>query len=248
MFNWQKGMHRLDLPPSRVLQLHRSLNSIQVALPGFPSQEANAYFCLFAAGQGLRGAVILELLDSRSLVFYLNEGEVGKEEADRLQQEGLNFGESMGFMLADLDLPTLSAKAKADLWDSLPLKTGGQQAPAAAPPVAPPDESPGTSPAKPAPARPAPATATPKAAPVQPVPTKAAPARPVTVKSAPAKPTAAKPAGADRQPAAVAASGKTMEELPVPLSMRKREPPSPAEFAARRQRLQENLGRLLASL
>lgn len=130
MFRWHKEMQRLDLPAQRVLRLERSLSDVQVALPGFPAQQATAYLCAFAAGQGLRVAVALHLHQSGCLAFYLSdEGEVPKQAGTRAYNQALAFAESMGFMLGDLDIHLLPAGERTALWRSLPLQAGVGGAP-----------------------------------------------------------------------------------------------------------------------
>lgn len=129
MFRWHKEMDRLAVPARRVLRLHRSLNRIQVALPGFPSQEATAYLCGFSSGQGVRVAAVLELHVSRRLAVYLNDqGEVADRKAGAVFSEGVGFAESMGFMLDDLNFQKLPPEEREVLWASLPLAGEGKGA------------------------------------------------------------------------------------------------------------------------
>jgi len=125
MFQWHKEIDRLDIPAAKVFHLERSLSSVQVALPGLPSQEATAYLCVFSPGKGLRVALVLHLLTSRRLAFYLHDEEaVPQQEAPRLIEAGIDFAESLGFMLSDVDYRKLGTQQRAALWSSLPLKNG----------------------------------------------------------------------------------------------------------------------------
>ncbi len=74
MFVLHKEIQRLEVPAQRVLLLQRSLSDIQIAIPGTTPQEATAYLCVFATGKGYRIVAVLDLLASRRLLFYLNEG------------------------------------------------------------------------------------------------------------------------------------------------------------------------------
>ena len=133
MFRLHKEISRLDIPAQRVLRLEHSLGDIQVALPGLPAQQATAYLCGFAAGQGLRVAVVLHLHSSGLLAFYLNdEGGVDKRDGTRIYNLALAFAQSMGFMFGDLDIHLKSPAERDALWRSLPLQSG-----VATPPPAP---------------------------------------------------------------------------------------------------------------
>lgn len=125
MFHWHKEIDRLDIPAAKVFHLERSLSAVQVALPGLPSQDAAAYLCVYSLGKGLRAALVLHLLTSRRLAFYLHDEEVvPQQDAARLIAAGADFAESLGFMLSDVDYRKLNTQQRASLWGSLPLKNG----------------------------------------------------------------------------------------------------------------------------
>lgn len=243
MFQLYRDMDRLDLPAGEVFQLQKSLNRIQVALPGFPSQEAEAYLALFTARQGVRAAIAFHLQSSQSLAIYLNEpGPVAPPNATRLLDEGIAFAESMGFMLGDLDLPLLSDSEKATLWERLPLREGLRPEPGVAVVAA-----------EPAPEKAIPAAATPSPKEPAAAPRKAAPSR---EKTAPAElreklPSVAAPAS-ERELKPAFPAGKKPEpapEVPIPRTLRaKKRPPTVEEMAAKRQKLREAVGKVLASL
>jgi hypothetical protein len=162
MFVRQKELERLEIPSQRVLRLQRSLSDVQLTLPGFPPQPATAYLCAFGRGTGVGVAVALHLHASRRVVFYLDDaGAASQDRASAVFNEGLQFAESMGFMLGDLDFQELSSEGRASLWGSVPLRSGDRSSSPSAPAV-PPLETP-------APRSPAPATAVPPAIPATPV-------------------------------------------------------------------------------
>ena len=62
---------------------------------------------------------------SQRLAFYCSEPKlVGLQQADKFFEQGLIFVESMGFLLADLDVHLLPEKDRSMLWSSLPLAKG----------------------------------------------------------------------------------------------------------------------------
>jgi hypothetical protein len=136
MFHWQKKVQRLDIPAQRVLLLQKSLCNVQLALPGLFSQLASAYLCVFTAEKGIRVVAVFHLHESRQLAFYFYDGEVRQQDRNRVLTEGINFIETMGFMLVDLDFPQIDLAERTALWESLPLRQGDPGL-ASTPPVEP---------------------------------------------------------------------------------------------------------------
>ncbi len=125
MFSWEKTMELLAISANRVVLLHRSLSEVQVALPGVPSQSATAYACAYIEKGGLRVTVVFHLHDSHCLAFYLNDGGgLTKQQVGPVFSQALNFAESMGFIMGDLEISQFDAQKRIGLWDSLPLKFG----------------------------------------------------------------------------------------------------------------------------
>src|SRR5512133_2634640 len=124
MLVWDEEMRSLRIGAARVLRLHRSMQRLDVALPGKPKQKASAYVCAYVGDKGgARVAVVLDLKETNELAFYLNDdGDAPQSEAGRLLNEGISFVESMGFMSADTDYHLLEADEKVEYWDSLPIK------------------------------------------------------------------------------------------------------------------------------
>lgn len=161
MFQWDQKRSALNLSPGRILRLERSLNDVQVTLPGGPPEDAGAYLCAFGVSGGVRVAVVLHQRRSGRLAFYFNsEGDVDQKKSAKVIDDGHQFAESLGFMLGDLDFPHLSDRDKQKLWDSLPFCGENAVAKPNPEPVPKPAPKP---PPKPAPVQPAPPVAAPKA-------------------------------------------------------------------------------------
>ncbi|GAB4172047.1 MAG: hypothetical protein Tsb0017_20440 [Geothermobacteraceae bacterium] len=125
MFRLDEKLNRLGIAARQVVRLEQSHGDAQVSVPGFPSQMAGAYLCVFQARGGLRIAVVLHLRASNRLAFFLNEnGPLDKEAANQVLGEAIRFAESLGFLLANLDIHRLDPEARRKLWESLPLATG----------------------------------------------------------------------------------------------------------------------------
>lgn len=119
-------MRSLDIAPSRVLRLHRSMQRLEVAIPGYLPQKASAFVCAYIGEKGgARVAAVLHLKETDELVFYLNnDGDAPQSEAGRLLNEGITFVESMGFLTADAEYHLVSAEKKEKLWAGVPLRHG----------------------------------------------------------------------------------------------------------------------------
>jgi len=207
MFELNQKLNRLDIPAQKVLRLKRSLSDVQIALPGQKSQLATAYICAFSAGKGARVSIALHLRDDYKLIYYLNSGgEVSSNDAGKVLNQAVNFSESLGFMMNDLDIHKMDGAEKVKFWESLPLLN---------PPVKP-----------------------------KPVENKQLAAKVKTVTD-----------DEDVIESAEELSNVESVELDLGLPRRqlvgrssKKERPSPAELAKKRDRLRENLGRFLSSL
>lgn len=122
MFVQQKKLTFLTLPSNRVRRLLASTVSIQVALSGFPSQMASAYLVALKSGKGIQILLGFYLEESKRSVFFLPDaGEVAPEKADALFEEGMEFAESIGFVLADADIHQMSPEQLDSYWRKLPV-------------------------------------------------------------------------------------------------------------------------------
>lgn len=127
MFQWDKSIPSIDIPADQVLHLFRSMRTVQMALPGVPSQEASAYLCQYEEkkGGGVLTAAVFHMHKSEILAFYYSDPKaVTADKADGAFDQGMNFVESMGFLLADLDIHLLTGDDRDMFWDSLPLRKG----------------------------------------------------------------------------------------------------------------------------
>jgi hypothetical protein len=248
MFQWDKSISKLAVTASDVIHLFRSVSDVQLALPGLPAQPATAYLCQYRAAGRVATAAVLHLVSSDRLAFYCDtRGGVAFDQAPAMLDQALNFVESMGFLMTDLDYQLHADLERAALWSALPLQQGVRAQPGGSWPAA------------------VAATASQQTAGRAVVPTP--PTRPATLKAP--QPAAARgdelPAVALQPfPAADNPFGKTttaatgqgdallaaVEALradpgnPRPES----QPPGPDELQRRRRELGKTLGRILASL
>ena len=123
MFELNGKLSRLDISASKVLRLQRSLSDVQIALPGQHSQVATAYICAFSAGKGARVAIGFHLKDDFKVVYYLNaDGEISSGNAVSVLNQAIDFCETLGFMMNDVDIHKLGSEEKSSFWESVPLK------------------------------------------------------------------------------------------------------------------------------
>ena len=125
MFIWDESIHGIDVPADKVVHLFRSMREVQLALPGISAQQASAYLCQYKQPDGIATVAAFHLHKSGILAYYFSDPRVVPEQkmADMLDQ-GLNFVESMGFLLTDQDIHLMDPADLQNLWESLPLKAG----------------------------------------------------------------------------------------------------------------------------
>jgi hypothetical protein len=134
MFQWDKSIKAVKVPASKVVHLFRSMRDVQLALPGVSAQLASAFLCQYQQDDGVATIAVFHLHKSRMLAFYCSEPRVvPAKKIDSMLDQGLNFVESMGFLMTDQDLHLLDGPDQEMLWASLPLATGLQDEAAGAP-------------------------------------------------------------------------------------------------------------------
>ena len=244
MFQWDKTINALNIPASKVVHLFRSMREVQLALPGVSSQQASAFLCQYREEAGLGTVAVFHLHKSRVLAFYFSEPKfVPEEKMDSMLDKGLNFVESMGFLLTDQDIHLLDKADQEMLWASLPLIKGLPEESGTPPDVAPAPASAEKSSAKASVPPVAPAAAAEKASAVAGADTTEVPPPAVEAKTSAAK---ADPKPVDNVDDLLAAVDAMRAKRPG-LRARK-SPPSLEEMARRRLQLRETVGRILASL
>lgn len=253
MFQWDKTTEKLNVGATEALKLFRSMRDVQMALPGLPAQEASAYLCQYQAGTLVATVAVFHMHDSNQLAFYFSDPrEVSPARAESLLDQGLNFVESMGFLLSDMDVELMDPADRQMLWESLPLRRGmgeSEQSPvnsvvaaavavsqsAARPPEAEKAEAANSGQVAPSVLK--------SSAPRQATSLTATEPSSGATADAPAADSAESPERVDDLLAAV----EGLRAKRPGLAQRKK-PPTPDEIRIRRKELSEKLGRLLASL
>lgn len=242
MFKLDDSLEKLEMPVARVLKLFRSMRDVQLALPGQPSQEASAYLCQFRTDKAVATVAAFHLQNSGNLAFYRSDPrEVNAQKASSMLEKGLDFVESMGFLLTDMDIDLMEESDREMLWTSLPLYKGpGRSAAGGSSSVKP--EKTRNDAEKPSEIKPVDEAPTEEAGTASQAPTVADPDEaPVPSDSMPS----GDDDGAVDELLAAVESLRTGRSQPN-RSVRKQ--PSAKEFRQRSQQLKENLGRILVSL
>lgn len=125
MFQWDKSINAINVSASKVVHLFRSMREVQLALPGVSAQQASAYLCQYQVEGGVSTVAVFHLHKNEILSFYFSDPLVVPEQkTDSMLDQGLNFVESMGFLMTDQDIHLLDVADQEMLWASLPIKAG----------------------------------------------------------------------------------------------------------------------------
>ena len=261
MFVQQTKMSVLNVPCTRVGAVYRSVTDIQLALPDLPAQMASAYMVVLKGGSKVQVLVGLFMATSLKSLFYLSDmGEVPVDKSAEEIEAGLEFAESMGFVLQDMEFERMTPTEQELYWSQLPI-CRRQEAEVPAPekpaePRVPPTPPPPTpTPSSAAEVVKTAKTAKPPAASVAPerrdtmrfsLATDAFPQRSTATPKEASVSTAVPSAVVSQteHPVAAAASSETVEQALASL----RPQSAKVDVRALRQQLKEHLGRLLASL
>ena len=122
MFVQHKNLKTLSIPATKVAHLHAAASSVQLAFAGFPPQLCSAYLVWISSGSKSLIVIGFYMNQSGSSVFFVpKNGEIESDKAFDLYQEGLNFVESMGFVLGETDFHLMASEEKEKFWNALPI-------------------------------------------------------------------------------------------------------------------------------
>lgn len=243
MFKLDDSLEKLEMPSARVLKMFRSMRDVQLALPGQQSQEASAYLCQFRTDKGVATVAAFHLQNSGKLAFYRSDPrEVNVQNASSMLEKGLDFVESMGFLLTDMDIDQMEESDREMLWTSLPLYKGpGRSASGGSSSLKP--EKTRLDAEKPPEIKPVDEAATEEAG------TAASQAPTVVDPDEAPVPSDSMPSGDDDGAVdELIAAVESLRTGRSQLNRSVRKQPSAKEFRQRSQQLKENLGRILVSL
>jgi hypothetical protein len=148
-----------SVPASRdqVVAVVESINQPQVSIPGKPPQPVVGHLCGVRNANGTFSIYVgLHLPKTGENVVYVHDRrQLGVDAYRDVEIEGLQFLESMGFMLDNLNFRNLAPDVQEETLRRIPLFSGprapaGAGAPATAPAMTPPPAAPSSPSADPA--------------------------------------------------------------------------------------------------
>ncbi|WP_242395306.1 hypothetical protein [Anaeromyxobacter oryzisoli] len=137
MFTPEPSLTHVPATRESIVAIVESINQPQVSIPGKSAQAVPGYLCGIRNGNGSFSIVVgLHLPRSGENVVYLHERRqlTTAEEYRQVESEGLQFLESMGFMLDNLNFRNLGPEAQEQTVARIPIFSPPRpQAAAAAP-------------------------------------------------------------------------------------------------------------------
>jgi len=123
VFKPEPGVPYVPATRDQVVAIVEGINQPQVSIPGKSPQSVSGHLCALRNANGTFSIVVaLHLPRTGENVVYLHERRQVPAEAYReLQDEGLHFLESMGFMLDNLNFRNLSAAQQDATMKRIPL-------------------------------------------------------------------------------------------------------------------------------
>jgi hypothetical protein len=135
MFTPLPGHNALGIGPERIIAIIESINAPAVALPELGTESTKAWLigCLTPMGRACIVCYFLQTQSNRPVSYVSNPPEVALDAYSALEAESIQYVESMGFMLDNLNFRARSPHEQAQLVEVLPFFR--DQHPRAAPPA-----------------------------------------------------------------------------------------------------------------
>lgn len=122
MFKPEPSMQRVDAAREQVVALVESINQPHVSLPGKPAEPVTGHLCGVRNANGTFSLfLVMHVPRTGENVVYVHErGALSAEEYRAVEAEGLQFLESMGFMLDNLNFRNLAPAAQEETLRRIP--------------------------------------------------------------------------------------------------------------------------------
>jgi hypothetical protein len=123
MFSPLPGHTSLQIGLDRLVAVIESINSPNIAIPEMGTEPTKAYLvgCLTPQGGACIFCYLLMTDTNRPIIYISNPPEVALDQYPALENEAIQFVESMGFMLDNLNFRQRSAGEQAVLTEALPF-------------------------------------------------------------------------------------------------------------------------------
>ena len=123
MFTPEPSIQFVPATREQVVAIIESINQPQISIPGKPPQSVTGQLCSLRNANGSFSIVVgLHLPKSNENVIYLHEKrQLTADEYRDVQDEGLHFLESMGFMLDNLNYRDMAPGLQEQTLRRIPL-------------------------------------------------------------------------------------------------------------------------------
>jgi len=122
MFELDSRQSWVEAQPHELVYLATSINRPAVAPPKRSPESAQAYICSIRKREGFYVYIYLHLMSSNTgLLYRWSKGAVRNEMVPALQQNAMEFTESMGFMMDDLRFSELPPEQQGEVFSQTPI-------------------------------------------------------------------------------------------------------------------------------
>ena len=123
MFTPLPGRNSLGVGPDRVVAVIESINTPNIAIPELGTEPTKAYLvgCLTPSGGATIFCYLLFLDTNRPIVYISSPPEVPLDQYPMLESDSIQFVESMGFMLDNLNFRARTPQDQQSLVETLPF-------------------------------------------------------------------------------------------------------------------------------
>ena len=123
MFMHWPGRRSIGIEADRVVAVIESINTPNIAVPEAGSQPTKAYIVGVATPTGAFAiyCYLLMLETNHPIVYVSDTPEVSLDDYPQLEAEAIQFAESMGFMLDNMNLRARPVEEQTQLLASLPF-------------------------------------------------------------------------------------------------------------------------------
>lgn len=123
MFTHLPGRLSLGVAPESVVAVIESINSPNISIPEIGTEPTKAYLVGVATPGGGYGifCYLLFLETNIPIIYISNPPEVAFEQYGGLESDAIQFAESMGFMLDNLNFRAQPAEIQARMIEQLPF-------------------------------------------------------------------------------------------------------------------------------
>lgn len=122
MFVADPRFRRLPAQRERIVAIHTSVNRPPITLPGKPNQPVQATVVGICSGHLFGVFVHLFLTQSLESIVYVDAARATVQASDyrSLEEDGIAFVESLGFIMESLNYRDMSAEEQAQVLKALP--------------------------------------------------------------------------------------------------------------------------------